>query len=335
MASEKRSRRTDRHSTPAYRRPGKRKLDGLGRIRRLALLLAGCLMLAAAFLLVDYLRQGAATRKLQAELREQVAQYTVPVSAAVPTPEPAVTSAPQLANAEAAPVESLAQQLPPAEPTAYPLPAMNAPVLQRFKGLLKQNSDLVGWLKADAISYVDFPIVRRDNSFYVHRDFYGNDNLAGTVFMDEDNSILPLDQNLILHGHNMKNGTMFGKLVRMMDRATLLSQPFFYFSSLYEEHQYVPYAVALTSVNPDSRDYFDFLRTRFDSQDELASYVGTLKARSVVQLPVEVNQSDRMLTLVTCHGGNPDERLIISLRALRPGENSSLLRDQLWRGGQR
>lgn len=168
----------------------------------------------------------------------------------------------------------------------------------------------------------------------MHRDFYGNDNVAGTVFMDEDNSILPLDQNLILHGHNMKNGTMFGKLVRLMERSTLLSQPFFRFSTLYEEYAYVPYAVALTSVNPSNGNYFDFLRTRFDTDQELQHYVGTLKARSAVQLPVEVNRSDRLLTLVTCHGVDPDERLIISLRALRPGEDSALLRDQLWRGGR-
>lgn len=160
METNGRTRRAGRHEKSAYRRPGKRRLDGLRRLRLLTLLLAAGLLLVAAYLGIDYLRQGAAMRRLQAELRQQVAQHTVPPLSAEAT-APANTEPPVSTEPPAPP--ALAVQ--PVGPTAYPFPVEGAPVLQRFQALLKKNSDLVGWLKADAISYVDFPIVKRDNSF--------------------------------------------------------------------------------------------------------------------------------------------------------------------------
>jgi sortase B len=292
------------------RRPPK----GVVLLRRALLLVSVTLLLAAGYLAVDYIRQGNSTKKLQEELRAQRAQSATMEPTTPPAPTQAAMAA--LAQGDAAAV------MPPLPaPTARPLATPGVAMLPHLISSYSRNKDLAGWLQSDAIQDIDFPVVQRDNDYYVHRDFYGRSNLAGTVFLDEDNYTLPQDQNLVLHGHNMKNGTMFGKLARLMNRSTLVEAPFFSFSTLYEGNTYVPYAVSLTSVDPSSSRYFNFIHPQFADAADFEAYSGRLTALSGMALPVDLQADDRLLTLVTCHGQDENERLVVALRALRPGES--------------
>lgn len=286
------------------------KMSSFGLLRGVLLLTAGGLLFAALWMLGDYVVQGRETRRvqqaLQLELQQAQANATEIPAAPTPTQAPLIAAA---ADATAAPI------------TPQPMPTFGAPILTDLVSIYSKNKDLVGWLKSDAIYDIDFPIVQRDNWHYVDHDFYGRSNIAGTVFLDEDNRIMPQDQNLVLHGHNMKNGTMFGKLVRLMDRNTMASEPLFTFSTLYHTQTYVPYAISLSSIDPAQQNYFNFLQPGFGDVSTLQSYTGWLQAHSALDLPVDVQDGDQLLTLVTCHGDEDSERLILGLRALRPGED--------------
>ena len=268
-------------------------------------------------MLINYMAQGKAARETQMNLQDELRRASLMTVQILDTE---LTQAPTVQMTEEAAIVSF-------EPRS--LPTAGAAMLPKFVSLFGKNSDLAGWLKSDAIYDIDFPIVRRDNTFYLDKDFYGQINLAGTVFMDEGNSILPQDQNLILHGHNMKNGTMFGKLTRLMDISALLAAPFFSFSTLYMEMIFVPYAVSLVSIDPANARYFDFNQQRFSDENTLAAYVQRLKETSVLQVPVSVDPGDLLLTLVTCHGNEVSERLIIGLRALRPDESRATVQKLL------
>ncbi len=123
----------------------------------------------------------------------------------------------------------------------------------------------------------------------------------------------------------MKNGTMFGKLARMMDPELFRRLPFMQFNTLYQEAQYVPYAVTVFSNDPrDSRFISIISPTSTPGQTRKA--VATLQQRSSLSFPVDVSPEDQLLTLVTCHGPIDTERLAIGLRALRPGENAEELK---------
>ncbi len=284
-------------------------------IRRAMLAAASLLFVAAVWMLIDYVQQGRATKQTQQELRAEVDNMATPTIAPIePTPD-----------VQLAAVAALVQETAAPQVTPVPMPTPGAAMLPQFVNVRSKNTDMVGWLKADAFEAIDFPIVQRDNWFYVEHDFYRRQNIAGTVFLDEANSILPQDQNLILHGHNMKNGTMFGKLARLLERDNMASNPFFTFSTLYLSEVYVPYAVTITSIDPSNAQYFNFLMPQFAAEESADAYTGWLRQRSQLQLPVDVNADDRLLTLVTCHGNEDSERLIVALRALRPGEDQQQL----------
>ena len=87
---------------------------------------------------------------------------------------------------------------------------MESPV--DFAGLKAINKDVIGWLNVEALD-ISYPMVRgTDNDYYLHRTFKKEDNFAGSIFMDYLNNPNLKDQNTIIYGHNMKNGSMFGTL---------------------------------------------------------------------------------------------------------------------------
>lgn len=276
----------------------------------------------AAVMLIRYAVMTAQTVETQHELRAVYGQTTPPALAAANTadnPMPFVSFSPPPAVATPAPAFAAATQIPvvnPYIPAATPEPAM----AERFVPLYRRNGDVVGWLKMAAVQEIDFPIVRRDNEFYIDHDFYGRKNAGGTAFLDVANSILPRDENLIIHAHNMKNGTMFGKLHRLLNLDTLKDQPLLSFDTLYDAGSYVPYAVSVISLDPSSARYFPLFETNFDTDQERSEYVLALRQFSAFALPVDVINSDELLTLATCHGDEDTERLVVGYRKLRDYE---------------
>lgn len=290
------------------------------RWNRSLLIAASVLLITAAGLTANYIIQGQNIRSMQHELR------TVQNNNEALSPMEMIGGTAQAPILTASPLNITLPAV-----TSFPLPTAGAIMQPELLSGFRKNHDMIGWLKADAFYDIDFPVVKRDNIYYTDRDFYGRKNVAGTVFLDADNSILPQDQNLILHGHNMKNGTMFGKLSRLLEQDVLLTAPFFRFSTLYDAQVYVPYAVSVVSIDPDNVRYIHLITPRFHSTEAQFEYVNAMRRFSVFNLPIQVKSNDRMLTLITCHGNENNERLVVALRALRPDENEesvrALLRD--------
>ena len=293
-----------------------------------ALGIAGAVLaLAAVVLLVSYLIQGQQTRREQAAQRALFrGQATENLADAAPASLlPEASTAPAAAEAAAQGNTVQGAEAPESSQAQLEVPAERQVMDDRFLPLVRRNSDTVGWLSYSLIPEIDFAVVQRDNEHYMYRGFSGEKNVAGTVFLDQDNSIRPRDRNLILHGHNMKNGTMFGKLARLLDGQMLKTQPVFTFDTLYQDARYVPYALTVFSVDPWHPLYFDAIKANFDGEEAMGSYVNWLRAHSALHFPTQVYAGDRLLTLVTCHGADDDERLALALRAVRPGEDAETL----------
>lgn len=296
--------------------------DSRFNIGRVLILVSLSLLAVGAFLLVRYAINTASANKLQQEMKEVFsaeAQQQMPTAHLLPdsaSPANSTRTAPPPATTK--PIENDSAAKP------SPVPGMGA----QFIGLYSKNSDLIGWLKAEAVPQIDFPVVKRDNIHYLDRDFYGRKQQSGTVFLDESLSILPRSTNLILHGHNMKNGTMFGKLYHYLEPEVTFSNPVFEFGTLYESSLYVPYAVSIVSLDPQSSKHVSLVHGEFTSQADMTFYADELIKFSKLKLPVDVAAEDKLLTLITCHGNEEHERLVVALRQVRPDENTNLIREE-------
>lgn len=198
--------------------------------------------------------------------------------------------------------------------------------LPEMEALYARNRDLVGWLTIDEV--LDLPLVYRNNSYYLTHDFDKKKSASGTLFLDVNHPLREKTQNLLLHGHNMKDGTMFGRLTQYEQNIDYLkAHPFVELSTLWQKETYVVFAVLVVSLDVKSDRFFDYYsHPTFSSDSAFAAYVRQLELRSMYAIPMDVRPSDALLTLSTCMG---EDRLVIVCRRVRQGESRSSLRETI------
>ena len=246
----------------------------------------------------------------------------------IPTPDATATPAPTAApTASPTPtplplVEDVPLPTPNEDTIVFSLPT-EPPPQESFAELLRYNPDTVGFLTIGET--VDLPVVQRenDNEYYLTHAYSGEEAREGALFLDGANRLS--DENLIVYGHNMRNGTMFGELSSFGEREFLRENAVVRFDTLYENALYVPFAMFEASMDENDGHYFDVRQIVFD-ETSFELFVLKLRGRSVFDVPVEVEYGDQLLTLVTCSYNDDDGRYIVALRKLREGETEEEMR---------
>lgn len=252
---------------------------------------------------------------------------TAAAFAGAPANVPAETPAEALGGtASEAPVETPAGAVPvtpvPAlEAVAYPdNPRLN--VSSRFRDLRKKSKYIVGWLSVDTL--VDEAVVQRNNVYYLNHDAFGSENKNGAIFMDAGVSLRTRPYTILLYGHNMKSGAMFGSLRNYENTAFYHKAPLITFDSLYEEGRYVIFAVGIVSTEKSDPHYVDFLSLLRTHYGKRAAAINSIIASSVYTCMIDVQPEDQLLILVTCVDRDEDRR-VVAARRIRPGEDDGEL----------
>ncbi len=197
-----------------------------------------------------------------------------------------------------------------------------ATVSSRFRKLRQQNGDIVGWLKIEGM--LDEAVVQRDNAYYLARDYRGYHNVNGAIFLDESCALDTRPYTLILYGHNMKTGAMFGSLRNYENLRYYKANPFITFDTAYEEGEYVVFCVATVGVTPESRSSVNFALLESLSLSQREEALETLTGYSLYKTSLDVQPDDQLLLLMTCVDDD-SERRVVAARRLREGENRERL----------
>ena len=313
---------------PGEEKESQRDMEKRSRLFRLSLfVLSGILVLYAGIRLVIYFSELDASRSNSRELRrvsEQVETETV-----LPTEPP--TSTPSVLVAAAVPPEVKETEPPEEEEDDEedesilpPVPYPNNPhltVSDRFRRLRQKSSYIIGWLVMDG---VDEPVVLKDNSFFLNHDASGHRNSNGAIFLDDGISLLTRPYLVMLYGHNMKSGNMFGRLKRYREDAYLTKNRIITFDSLYEEGRYAVFSVLEINTVPGTALWYDLWSLDSNVREEREAAIRTLERRSVRSNVLDVQADDQILLLITCLDGD-DERLVVAARRLREDETETRL----------
>ena len=261
-------------------------------------------------------------RELQA-LRDEAARQASAVTQA-----PFMTPYAQ-SEATAAPEGTAAPQRTPVQlVTVTPLPAdrifhqLAGEMLPELQALYQKNKDLVGWLTIPGV--VDLPVVYRDNSYYLTHDFSMKESKSGALFLDVHHPMKSTTQHLVIHGHNMTDGSMFGLLPHYRDKSYVLEHGIATFSTLYGKETYAVIAVSVTPedmTRPNAIPYIGL--TAFDNEASLSYLMDKVRAGALYNIYLDVKSNDALLTLSTCLG---DDRLLLVCRRLRAGETEAEVR---------
>lgn len=297
------------------------------RLLRLALIVVFCLIIGYGMArLIPYLSDLIASRQTSRELQQLQ-------SRAVPDQTPSEQASDEHVSPASAPLSVPSAPQPAA--TAWPGGGEDAGVLQpikyprnpqlkisdRFKKLREQSQYIVGWLRFDTL---DEPVAQKDNSYFLNRDATGKRNSNGAIFLDSAISLQTRPYTIILYGHNMKSGNMFGRLKRYKDSAHFYTHRIITFDSLYEDGQYAAFAVLEMNTIQGIARWFDLWSLTSDSRAERQEAIRELERRSVISTSLDVQAEDQLLLLVTCLDGDK-ERLVVAARRLRDGEQPDQL----------
>lgn len=209
-------------------------------------------------------------------------------------------------------------------------------LLENMKSFTEENPDTAGWLTVPGTNVDNVVLQTADNDYYMNKDFYGNYNVAGQLFVDYRCIINDYDNNqtdnVVVYGHNQADGTMFGTLKRYKIKKDntknfdfYLQNPTFTFSSLYEEYTYKIIAMFVIEVEPyQTRDgiIFDYHNyINFGKNRTYSDFEENVLARTAVNTGVDFNEDDKFMTLSTCSNEFEPSRFVIIGRRVRDGES--------------
>ena len=185
-------------------------------------------------------------------------------------------------------------------------------ILPEYETLYNKNKKLIGWLKIDDTN-IDYPVMQTsDNTYYLDHNYNQEYDKNGSIFLDYNCSVYPRSTNMIVYGHHMKSGNMFGNLQKYAKESYGKKHAVITFDTIYEKAQYqVMYVFRSQVYNEDDIvfKYYQFIEA--NSETEFNSYMQEMSALSLYDTGVTAEFGDSLLTLSTCDSSQTDGRFVV------------------------
>lgn len=173
----------------------------------------------------------------------------------------------------------------------------------RENKLKKINSEYKFWINV-ANTEIDYPVVQgSDNEFYLKNNFNKENDIAGSIFLDCNNN-LEEDKNLIVYGHNMRNGSMFAAINKFKEK------DYFDTGVINISKDGKIYLYEIFSVFVENSNEIN-LKNSFNNQEEFYEYVNNIKEKSMHYKDINNSKISNIITLYTCSYEFDEARTIV------------------------
>ncbi len=189
-----------------------------------------------------------------------------------------------------------------------------------FPKLFEINKDTVGWIKYND-GKINYPIVQsEDNDYYLKLAFDGKKNQSGSIFMDYRNFSFN-DRNVVLFGHSMLDGSMFGSLRDVFKDGFFNNNENNYIKIYTPEEGELTYQI-ISYYIIDAEEYY--ITTSF-TEESFQEFIDTILIRSEKNFNVSVTTNDKILTLSTCSGtGGTAKRKVVHAKRINLDEEENI-----------
>ena len=182
---------------------------------------------------------------------------------------------------------------------------------EKYASVLAQNEDFVGWIKIEG-TRVDYPVVQRPESvdYYLRRDYYGNYDSHGCIYVREVCDVNKPSDNLTIYGHRMKDNTMFADLAKMTAKSYWQDHQYIYFDTLTEYHTYQIICVFITTASVgEGFTYHQFVEAA--NEEDFNRFLYNCNMNRVFDTGLTASYGDKLITLSTCEYTNENGRLVV------------------------
>lgn len=180
----------------------------------------------------------------------------------------------------------------------------------QFSELYAKNNDLVGWITIEG-TRIDNPVMQCKDDYYLNHNFYGKQDRYGCLYVKEIADVETPGTNIIIYGHNMRDGSMFGDLDQYKSKSFYKDHSNIYFQTLSEERVYEIVAVFQTQISEEDGvfQYYQFYQA--ETEEEFLYFYENIKELAMYDTGVTAEYGDTFLTLSTCDYITDDARFVV------------------------
>lgn len=226
------------------------------------------------------------------ELKDLIADPTEPTQPAYEVPDATDSSADPSAPTETVP-EEFAEALSAQE---------------KYQALYDQNEDFVGWIHIEGTA-IDYPVMQSigNPDFYLKHGFDKSYSDYGVPYLDEA-CATGLSNNLVIYGHNMKNGTMFHDLLKYSATGYWEEHPIIRFDTLSQLNEYQVVLAFRFDTNNETFRYNEYVDM---NEETFAEFMENCNARKLYDTGVTAEYGDELITLSTCEYTYENGRFVV------------------------
>ena len=193
-------------------------------------------------------------------------------------------------------------------------------ILPELREIYEINRDLVGWIDIPGTE-VDFPVVQtEDSEFYLTHDFFGEENRNGQIILDTKCDPYTPSYNLVISGHHMRSGAMFGNLPDYKDKEYWEGHKLVEFDNLMARGTYVIFGAFYSADYDQYEEGFRYnanIQYKIDADQWLAE----VAENALYETDIPVAFGDEFITLTTCERSKRQNgRFVVVCRRIREGE---------------
>ena len=170
----------------------------------------------------------------------------------------------------------------------------NKTISENQEELKSINNNYEMWIEIPNTK-INYPIVQgKDNEYYLKHNFKSESNMSGTIFVDCNNNI-DEDKNIIIYGHNMRNGTMFNNITKFKEESFFNNNN----NTINIIRNNILYQYEIFSIYVEDESKVS-LEIEFTDNDAFVNYALNEASKSMYNKNIIITEEDKIITLVTC-----------------------------------
>lgn len=180
--------------------------------------------------------------------------------------------------------------------------------LNYIEKLHKENKHVIGWIKIDNTN-IDYPVLYSKNDYYLNHNYKKEEDKNGSIYIDKYNNLT--DKNLIFHGHNMRDGSMFHDLLEYKDKDFFKKHKTVKFYTLDGYKEYEIISAFTSKVYKKTDNVFKYYKYYGDKiNNNYDEYIKNIKNLSLYKTNTKVT-NENLITLSTCEYSTKNGRMVV------------------------
>ena len=186
-------------------------------------------------------------------------------------------------------------------------------LMEEVKELQKENEDVKAWIKINDTN-INYPVVQaNDNDYYLYRNYKKENSNYGSIFIDSNSNIENPNSNIIMYGHNMKDGSMFKDLLKYADEEYYNNHKYIEFVTNTSSSTYEIIAVFKSRIfYKNEKNVFRYYQcTNLKNEEDYNYYINNCKQLSLYDTGVNAEYGEQIITLITCEYSSENGRMVV------------------------